>query len=243
LQPVCFGSSGVVGAIRLTTSELAALHTVFKGAKVFAVVIGLRGAGPGGLAIQLLDLVQRQPAGDDHIGPAVRVVALGIRVWNHVQRVQGVHPDLPLDVRVEVHAHIKVAALLDQTIAEYLRLLPVQIGHVGHLHGHLAQDCRLGQIGVTAPWLERNVHAVVDLVPHCAVHTGLDLVELVRRPLLQVKPGPVLGQPLATHAEVHILASGGLGQVVNVPAFFAVFVPFPVLARGIVAKGVECCHG
>ena len=85
-------------------------------------------------AVQSFDLVERQPARDNHIGPRGRVVALGVRIRDHVERVKHRNVQFALFAVVEVHPNVVVATLLNHSILEYFRFLPVDLVVAGDLH-------------------------------------------------------------------------------------------------------------
>ena len=87
-------------------------------------------------AVQSFDLVERQPARDNHIGPRGRVVALGVRIRDHVERVKHRNVQFALFAVVEVHPNVVVAPLLNHAVLEDFRLFPVQFVVAGDLHRH-----------------------------------------------------------------------------------------------------------
>ena len=206
-------------------------------AEVAACVVAFFGGLACLGAVELRDLVQGQPAGDQHVAPFVGIVGFGVRIRNHIHGIKVADHDVALDVVVEAHPNIEVAALLDDTIAENLCLVPVQVAHVHHLHGHFGEDRGPVQVSISTTRLEGDVHPVVDLVADGRVDAGLDLVELVAGAALLGELGTGLGRPLPSAAHVHILAACCVRQVVQVATILGVLVTRPVLACGLIAYG------
>ena len=187
-----------------------------------------------GLAVDLPNLAQGQPARPGEVAPVVGVVALGVRVGDGIAWVNAGHQHLALDVVLKPHAHVQVAALLDQAVPKHLRLAPMQVVAVGNLLDHLGDDLGHARIPVTAARAQGNVHAVGDLVAQGRIDGRHDLVELVVRPALVVQNAFVLLGPLLPATQVHALAALGLLGVCAVAAIHAVPIALPVLARHIV---------
>ena len=238
LEAVAAHDESVEQARIAVAAKLVAAHLVVGFAVVLAIVPRRLGLVAGIAAPKLLDLVRRQPARDGHVAPLVGVIALGVRVRDHVTRVQIEDGNVAFHVPVEVHSDIEVAALLNQAITVDLRFHPMQLRSIGDLHGHLRQDGRGFHVALLPARLERNVHAVLDLVADGAVHAGLDLVELVERPSLAAQDLLVGVAPLLAAAHVHALAQLGPLGVLDVAAVLAVLVAGPVLAGALIV-----CHG
>ena len=237
------GRAHVFSGAGVFVAELVALFVGLVVAEVLVLFVADLDRRARLLAVALFDLVEGQPASDDHVLPLVRVVALGVRVRDHVQRVEVCDADLAQHRVAVADADVEVAALLDQSICKNLSLQPVQAGVVLHMSGYFGQ--RPGQVlvGATAAGPERNVHAVLDLVADGRVDLVFDLVELQRRAAFFLQPLPVVWVPLPAAPQVKVLGRPGVPAVGLVPAHAPVLVALPVEPRLVVCVGhLLCAH-
>ncbi|MNR02903.1 hypothetical protein D3C85_1187730 [compost metagenome] len=133
--------------------------------------------------------------------------------------------------------HVEVTALLHQAIGEDLRLLPVQLGVVGDLHGQLGQGAGQLLVGLAAARAVGDVHAVGDLVAESGVDLRQDLVELERWAASLGQGLQVFRAPLQAAAQIHALVDAGGLHVVQVPTHAPVLVALPVLVGRAVGFG------
>ena len=150
---------------------------------------------------------------------------------------------------IEAHAHVVVAALLDQPVGPDLALQPLQLVAIGDLLHHLGERVGHPLIGESAAGAEGDLHAAVELMADGDVQRREHHVQLQHRLAGGVEPGAIGVLPLPAArapgrgvrllAEVEALAARGLGDVLAVAAIAGVLVARPGVLRETVAHGLR----
>ena len=177
------------------------------------------------LGIKDGDVLGRQPLGDVHITPAVRVVFFRVGVDNDVLGVQVRDANLTLERVGKVEACVKESAATDAAIGEELGAHPLQLVVLGDLHPDLVQ--RLGGLGRrTVAGLEENLSPILNLHAEDRRQGAENLVDGERRPALQSQRRHVGLRPLIAGEE--LLALMGLLQELKVAAVSHVLISHPL---------------